>query len=542
MLISHFLPNSQQLEQGKCTINEEQHQIEVNISSLQQTAICPVCHQPSSRIHSGYDRTLRDLNWADWGVSLRLSVHKFFCDNPLCSRRIFTERLPQLVAPWARRTLRLSQHLTTIGLALAGSAGQRLNKAIGYSFSRDTILRNLAKLPLPPIKTPRAMGVDDFAFRKGQCYGTILVDLDQHCPIALLADREADTLAQWLKEHPGIEILSRDRSKTYRKGMNEGAPNAIQVADRFHLLKNLVEPLETIFGHYPKEIHAASVPPNQASESTIILPPAKAPQLSQQKRNKRQKRYQQVLKLHQQGFSTSAIAQIVKLSPRTVQRYLKCEQAPERQPRSDRGSSPLLDPYKDKLLALWNAGCYNVKELFESIQKQGYKGSYMTVARYVRRLRTAQGLPLRQYPKKRLKHSIVDPKLKPLSAKQAAWLVLRHSQNCTDEEIKQLKRLQSQPHLAPAIALAQDFIEMFRKRLPEQLDQWIQEAQASSYAAFRSFAKGIQDDYDAIKAALILDISNGQTEGQVNRLKMLKRQMFGRAGFKLLQKRVVLAH
>ena len=223
MLISSLLPNSHLLEPGEWSINKEQRHIQLNIASTQQMARCPVCHQTSSRIHSGYERTLRDLNWADFGVTLHLSVHRFFCDNPLCVRRIFTERLPLVVAPWARRTLRLSQQLTAIGLALAGNAGHRLTQTLGYSFSRDTILRNLAKHPLPTLHTPKALGVDDFAFRKGQCYGTILVDLDLHAPIALLADREADSLAQWLKDHPGIEILSRDRSKTYRKGINEGA-------------------------------------------------------------------------------------------------------------------------------------------------------------------------------------------------------------------------------------------------------------------------------------------------------------------------------
>jgi len=542
MMIEHLLPIPKQLELTHCHFDEALHQIDVTVASTQHMALCPLCHQPTTRIHSGYERTLRDLNWADWAVTLRLSVHKFFCDNSLCERRIFTERLPKLVKPWARRTLRLSQQLKDIGLELAGNAGQRLNRAIGYSFSRDTILRNLAKSPLPPLKTPRALGVDDFAFRKGQCYGTILVDLDLHCPIALLPDREADTLAQWLKEHPSIEILSRDRSKAYRKGMNDGAPNAIQVADRFHLLKNLVEPLENVFEKFPKEIRDACLPPNPKDESVIILPPPKAPQLSQLKRKKRQKKFDKILSLHHKGFSTAAIARTVKISQRTVQRYLKHDHFPERQTRSDLGSSPLLEPYKDKLLELWNDGCYRAKDLFNALKQHGYNGSYMTLNRYLRRLRSAHGLPINHYPKKRLNRTIVDPKAKLLSAKQAAWLVLRHPKNCDDQQLQQLERLKRQPHLAPAISLAQDFIELIRNRLPQLLDLWIKSAKESDYSAFRSFANGIQDDYNAIKAALTLDISNGQTEGQVNRLKMLKRQMFGRASFDLLQKRVVLNH
>lgn len=198
----------------------------------------------------------------------------------------------------------------------------------------------------------------------------------------------------------------------------------------------------------------------------------------------------------------------------------------------------MIEPYKDKLLELWNDGCYKAKELLIALKQHGYNGSYMTLNRYLRRLRSAQGLPINHYPKKRLNRTIIDPKGKLLSAKQAAWLVLRHPKNCDDQQLKQLEQLKRQPLLADAISLAQDFIDMVRQRLPQLLDHWIKDAQSSNYSAFRSLANGIQDDYNAIKAALTLDISNGQTEGQVNRLKMLKRQMFGSAGFELLHKRI----
>jgi transposase len=193
---------------------------------------------------------LKDLSVAQFHLKIILSVCKFFCLNASCHRQIFTERLAEVVAPWARRTTRLTQHLIAMGLALGGSAAARLSQQMGYWYSRNSFLRVIASLPFPVLPTPKILGVDDFAFRKGHLYGTILVDLERNQPIALLPDRTAETLEEWLKGHPGVEILSRDRSKTYQSGMDKGAPDAIQVADRFHLLQNLEETLERFFkGH-----------------------------------------------------------------------------------------------------------------------------------------------------------------------------------------------------------------------------------------------------------------------------------------------------
>ncbi len=524
----------------------------LSLSSTQTIVPCPLCSGLTQRVHSHYERTLADLPCVHFRLRLILQVCKFFCPNAECRRRIFTERLPEVASPWARKTARFLQRLQAIGLALGGAAGSRLGDRLGYAICGSTLLNHLRHLPLPTFETPKMLGVDDFAFRKGHNYGTILVDLETHQPIALLADRKAETLIEWLQAHPGIEVLSRDRSKTYKSAMDTAAPAAIQVADRFHLVKNLSDYLEQALNGYRAELklteqaqhHAIVSAQPEATVVAVPQPTATAParQTILENQQRRVQLQQTMRELRAQMWTHVAIAQEVSVSTRTVERYLAAPNFPDVPAHFRTFGSGILDPYKQQLLVWWNTDIREPGVLVKLLRQEGYEGSMRTVQRYIKGLRQAQGLPPTRI---RVTHSlpqVSDPQSPPFTPKQAAFLVTLRPENREIEETEILERMtQQHPDLASIVTIADDFLQLLRQRQSDKFDDWLLKTLASSIKPLKTFAKGLLDDYAAVKASMTLEVSNGPVEGLNNKLKMLKRQMYGRAGLDLLAKRFIMA-
>lgn len=556
----------------------ESQDVTIMTTSCQSTVCCPHCGVTATREHSRYTRHPGDLPCVGRQVHLQLRVRRFFCDNPACQQRTFVEQLPGVVRRFARRTERLAETQRQIGLALGGEAGTRCAMQQGMPVSADTLLRLASGSELAPTATPKVLGVDDWAWKKGQIYGTILIDLEQHCVVDLLADRTADTLAIWLQAHPGIEIISRDRGGSYAEGARRGAPDAVQVADRWHLLANLREALERLLTrkhtalpsvtraneklqksatepanldtlapaatatHTPAEI--AATDPNQAGAAKLTSePPAvdatKDHLLRQQRRARRLSRYDAVMCLHQAGVSVRQIAQQMGMGRQTVRRYLNHGAFPEITQR--RKLPSILDRWEPYLLQRWQAGCHNALQLYREIHEQGYTGSCPLVSRWAARHRKEQPDPPKAAAATPEPPSTqVQPTRRRLSPSQAAWLMVQQPADLTEDEHMTLDKLQQAvAEIATAYTLAQDFVHMVRERTAEALTSWITRAAASCVAELSSFATGLQRDLAAVTAGLSLPWSNGQVEGQINRLKLIKRTMYGRASFDLLRKRVL---
>ena len=515
----------------------------VSAHAIAKSSVCPKCQQHSQRVHRYYPRTLRDLPVEGRAVKLVLQVRRFKCLNQDCAMKTFAERLNTLADVRAQRTTRFTDVLRAIGYALNGEAGARLAARLSLPTSGDTLLRMVHRTAAPNYATPRVLGVDDWAFRRGQVYGTILIDLERHCPVDLLEGRTAEGLAQWLATHPGVEIMTRDRSTEFARGMSEGCAHAIQVADRWHLLLNFREALERMFKRLGSTL--AQLPPRSGDAHTVSISPfaqltRRSP--SEERKNaanraRRKDRFDQVKVCQAQGFNIAQTAKRLKMSLGTVRLFFH---APELPPYArPRRKKSILDPYVHELQKRLDAGNHNVLDLWRTVKAMGYMGSQKPVRKWVRLRRNgpASTTPTRYLNTATPKNSATAMEIP--SAKAMAWLLIRDHQDLAQQDVIRLNHIQQHAVVAKVYLLAQQFGNMIREHLHEQLERWIVTCETSDIIDLANFASGLRKDFNAVLLALKTGWSNGQTEGQVNRLKTIKRSMYGRASFNLLRLKVL---
>jgi transposase len=509
------------------------------VTPTRRTARCPRCRHLARHVHSRFARRISDLPCGGRAVTLILHARRFFCRTAACPKRTFRERLPALVAPRVRSTHILRGAFTRVGMALGGESGARLARSLGMPTSGDSVLRLVRAAPLPDYESPRVLGIDDWAWRRGRRFGTMLVDLAAHRPVDLLPDRAPDNVAAWLKERPGTEIVARDRGEGYADGVRRGAPSAIQVADRWHLLDNLGAALERFLLNKQSALKAAAATLAAADADEQENAPAlhqpwrqRQDEEGERRHTKKVANYEAIHTLRRQGADIADIARTVGVSRQTVYRYLRLDAPPARPQPRRRPRPRVLDPYEAYIRQRWEQGCHNAMRLWREIKMQGFGHSYTPVSRLAARLRKGQA-PLSR--SRTGLASVAGP-----TARQVSLLFRRRPSDLSDTQRAYLTAIcHADATIATAYAVTREFSDILRQRQGERLDAWAEAACGCDIAALRGFATGLRADDAAVRAGLTLEWSNGQTEGQINRLKMLKRQMYGRAGFDLLRQRVL---
>jgi transposase len=471
-------------------IEVQEQTVLVHLHATAPTAACPQCGTAGSRVHSRYERTIADVPFGGRHLELKLLVRKWICPETSCSRHIFAECFPELVQRYARMTDRLIKALQSVGVITNGADAAQIASSFGVPTTAKTIIRRVLQLPLPSEGLVRKVGIDEWAWKKGQCYGTILVDLEKRRIVQLLAERSVEMSRAWLCKHPEIDLVSRDRGKIFREGATDGAPQAKQVVDRFHLQKNFAEALEKFFRKQERLLKKATrCSTGQAIPAARTAVPEKVAQERRARHRQRVRLHKRIWKLYREGYHKEQIAQIVGVSSRSVYRALEQEAPPP--PRRRSRSSSIVDPYLSYLTSRWNQGCHNMAQLYEEIVAQGYTGSRRTLELRLRPFRPQGTRPVSKQT------VILD---KPPSPRGVALMMVRPEHSRTREQTAYLEQLvQSDSTSAVVFTLAQDFGRLLRKHEGQvRLEQWKAAVWASGITELIVFVEGLADDAEAV--------------------------------------------
>lgn len=507
---------------------KEDDRVKLQIHSRQKKSECPLCHTCSRSIHSIYQRLIKDLPAFGNKISITLTVRKFYCCNPACSRKIFTERFAEHFAPYLRRTRRLDEKLLKISLLMGGNPGQRLCRNLSIQISSSTLIRLIHRQKAPVVNPLTVIGIDDWAGKKRQTYGTALVDLKKHKIVDLLKDREPLSVECWLKNHPEIRVVTRDRFMPYANGIRAGAPQAEQVVDRWHLLKNLGDALQRVLERNQQQLkHARTGEISRLKQKWVAAQNKSVANNENKKQGRLQLAFLKVKELAEKAYSIKATAKEAHVSRVTVKKYRMLQELPVKRP-SKRSSIALFDEYIVRRIN--EQPDVQKMILYKELKAKGYKGCRSVAFEYLNR-----------YMKPEPRFHV--PKLPDIfyMPSKLRLLLFKDEKDLTQKECRLIGHLCSLSNeLKTVRTLSQSFYRMMQEKKSSELKPWIDKVLNTSIYEIKSFAQGLMHDFDAIKNAFQLKWSNGQVEGQINKLKTVKRQMYGRASFELLRKRLLL--
>lgn len=520
-------------------VNHGKDGVTLYAKSARRSGVCPYCGSESRHVHSRYIRKIHDLSILGKTVLLIFESRKFFCKNKDCEKKTFAEQPGNEIFRYRRHTRRSELTIIRHGLVMSSNDVTKLLSFIGIQLSSSTILRYLHRLSPFDYEGIKEIGVDDWAWRKGVSYGTIVIDLQNGYPIDLLGDRNEKSFRTWLKEHKQIKLVSRDRSTDYSSAIASTKHHVIEVADKFHLIKNIQERFAKLISEHYFD-YRNKIREKESKDGFLLQrEQVSIPYVHPQKVNGNSRiiKFTEVKELQQKGFNPFAISKKLGIARQTATKFCKLQELPA---RKSRNNYPLYDRYVEDGAANGKA----LKTLYVEICEMGFEGSLTPFYEHYNYLSNE----VRKHKADRFK---ADRKVKPVD-ERSMIMSLKRISTIVENSIYQSKIDTSGEELIATLSefnwfkqmydATKSFYDIITGTEPYKLIRWMKEYWNTNLQTLKTFLLGVKKDYKAVKNTIKYDITNGITEGFVNKLKVVKRIMYGRAGLELLKRKMVMEH
>ena len=527
------------LSSGLLVQNIEQSggMLHVYATSSSEEGTCPYCGQKRKKVHSRYVRVIHDLSILGYGAVIHLGVRKFFCQNHECAKTTFAEQPGTEVFRYRRRTCRCEVAVARHGISASSNSASRLLSLLGIPVSSSTVLRDLHRMHPSSYEDVREVGVDDWAWRKGVTYGSIVIDLKEGWPIDLLGDRDTDSFREWMQGHVQVGLVSRDRSTDYSSAIAALDRTVTEVADKFHLVKNIYDRFGKLIAEHYDDYRRAVRKDEEVEE--VVQESTGGKTSKPQKTDSRDIMFREVKELQSKGFKPTAISKKLGIARQTATKYCKMEILPARNSKL-RNQYYRYDKYVEQECAKGRPMC----SVFEEIKSQGFSGSltpfydhYKYLSDGHRGYRPKGWKPVTENHPKDNRSELV-----PIKALTAMVDKAIRQKDMTEEEIDTMRILNTLGWFREMYDATKKFHAVITGSDTAELIRWMKRFWKTSIATLKTFIIGIMKDFKAVRNTIRLNVTNGITEGYVNKLKAVKRLMYGRAGIELLKNKLVLEH
>ena len=522
-------------------IVRENHKFHLYVSSSLDYGVCPYCGCHNKSVHSRYIRTIQDLSILGEPVVLYVEIRKFFCSNHSCHKKTFAEQPGDEVFRYRRRTCRCERTVARHGISTSAKSASRLLGHLGIRISASTVLRDLHRMRPSKHEDVTKIGVDDWAWRKGVRYGSIIIDYERGHPIDLLGDRGADSFEKWIEEHKKVGVVSRDRSTDYSSAIASSERPITEVADKFHLIKNITDRMAKLIAeNYSDYRRAIRDEEDRFTEEMEQSSGVYGKDPTIENADSRDVKFKEVKELQEKGLKPTTIAKRLGIARQTATKYCRMKGLPQRNSKL-RNEYYKYDAYVEQESKKGKPLCIIHKE----VTLMGFSGSLSPFYEHYKYLSDGH----RGYRSKDWKPSTQNIKLQdnrsvllPIKSIMSIIDIALKHKDMNESQQKTFNLLISLPWFKEMFGATERFCQVIKGKETTELIKWMRCYWKTSIASLKTFILGIMRDFQAVRNTIKLDITNGITEGFVNKLKTIKRGMYGKAGIELLKNKIVMEY